>query len=134
MSKDINDTAGVTKFIKELDPGFSKLIQAIRKLILSSDKQVGEQIKWNSPAFFYLGEMKPFDPKEYKRDIVVINTRKGIATLVFPTGSKIRDTTGLLQGKYTDGRKLVIFKDIEEVKANANNLQNIIREWIELVE
>jgi hypothetical protein len=133
MSKDINDPTSVTKFIGKLEPEFSVFIQAIRELILSSDILVAEQIKWNSPAFFYVGDMEPFDPKEYKRDIVVINTRKNIATLVFPTGAKINDTTGLLEGKYTDGRKLVIFKNIEEVKANANNLQNIIREWIKIV-
>lgn len=94
MAKDINDPKSVTEFIQKLEPEFAKIIEAIRQLILNTDKAIGEQIKWNSPSFFYQGEMKPFNPKEYKRDIVVLNIRKGIALLVFPTGARIKDTSG----------------------------------------
>jgi len=53
-----------------------KVIETLRQIILSTDKEIGEQIQWNSPAFFYKGEMKPFDPKEYKRHVVVFNLAK----------------------------------------------------------
>jgi len=65
--------------------------------------------------FFYSGEMKPFDPKKYKRDLAVLNIDKEIM-LVSPTGASINDTTGVLEGTYTDGRRLVYFKDLEDVK------------------
>lgn len=112
MTKNNNDPLAVTKFIQELEPGLAELIEALRQLILATDKEIGEQIKWNSPAFFYQGEMKPFNPKEYKRDIVVINIRKGNALLVFPTGALIKDSTGFLEGTYTDGRRLSTFTSI----------------------
>lgn len=133
-SKDIHDPASVTAYIQKLEPGFAELIEAIRKLILSTDKMIGEQIKWNSPSFFYTGEMKPFDPKEYKRDIVVVNIRKEQALLVFPTGARIQDTTGILEGNYTDGRRMVTFKNREDVKANGKDLQKVIQEWLKGVE
>ncbi len=41
----------------------------LRNIILSTDKEIGERIKWNNPSFYYTGEMKPFDPKEYKREL-----------------------------------------------------------------
>jgi hypothetical protein len=94
MAKDINDPKSVTAYIQKLDPDFAKLIEAIRQLILTTDKEVGEQIKWNSPSFFYQGEMKPFNPKEYKRDMIVVNIRKSVATLIFPTNAKIKDPDG----------------------------------------
>jgi len=50
-------------------------IEYLRQVILSIDSEIAEHIKWNSPAFFFSGEMKPFDPKEYKRDILVMNLR-----------------------------------------------------------
>lgn len=130
MAKDINHPKSVTAFIQELGPGFAELVEAIRQLILKTDKQIGEQIKWNSPAFFYQGEMKPFNPKEYKRDIVVVNIRKGIALLVFPTGAAINDPTGLLEGDYTDGRRLVTFTNMNDVKAKGKGLQKVIKLWL----
>ena len=53
--------------------------------------------------------MKPFDPKEYKRDLIVMNLHKGRIMLVFPSGAKVNDTSGLLEGDYKDGRRLAIF-------------------------
>ncbi len=133
-SKDINDPQSVSAFIQKLEPEFAQMIEAIRNLILSTDKEVGEQIKWNSPSFFYQGEMKPFDPKEYKRDIVVMNIRKGVALLVFPTGANINDTTGLLEGDYTDGRRLATFKTMEDVEKKGKDLQVVIKLWLQQVD
>lgn len=134
MKKDLHNPQSVTAFIQAQAPDFANLLETIRQLILSTDSVIGEQIKWNAPSFFYQGEMKPFNAKEYKRDLIVFNIRKGVALLIFPTGASIKDTTGILEGNYTDGRRMVTFKNIEEVKARANDLQQVIKQWIELVE
>ncbi|UOQ53538.1 hypothetical protein [Hymenobacter cellulosivorans] len=55
---------------------------------------VAEQIKWNSPSFYYTGLIAPFDPKEYRRDIVVVNLHRGHALLVFATDATIPDPGG----------------------------------------
>ena len=132
-SKDINDSIGVTNFIQKLEPNVAEIVEEIRQIILGTDKIIDEQIKWNSPSFFYAGEMKPFDPKSYKRDLAVLNIRKEIM-LVFPTGASINDTTVILKGEYTDGRRLVYFKDLEDVKIKKESLQQVIKAWIELVD
>ena len=133
-SKDIHDPAAVTGFIRKLDPEFAKLIEAIRRTILQTDIVVGEQIKWNSPSFFYTGAMKPFDPKEYKRDIIVVHTRKNEALLVFPTGAVIQDTTGLLEGDYADGRRMARFRSLADFEPRRNDLQLVIRDWLQRVD
>ncbi len=133
-SKDVNDSPSVTAYIQKLDPAFSKLIETIRQLILTTDKEIGEQIKWNSPSFFYQGEMKPFNPKEYKRDIIVFNIRKDVVLLVFPTGNSIPDSTGFLEGDYTDGRRIAKFKSMDDVKNKGKDLQKVIKEWLKLVD
>lgn len=132
-SKDINDSIGVTNFIQKLELKLAEIIEEIRQIILGTDPIIDEQIKWNSPSFFYSGEMKPFDPKAYKRDLAVLNIRKEIM-LVFPTGASINDTTGILEGAYTDGRRLVYFKDLADVKMKKESLQQVIKAWIELVD
>jgi hypothetical protein len=130
----LTDSEQVTELIQKLDPEFGKIIEAIRQIILSTDKEIGEHIKWNAPSFFYAGEMKPFNPKEYKRYIIVMNFLKGRILLVFPSGAKINDTTGFLEGDYKDGRRLVYFKNMDDVIAKKEVLQNVIKVWLTLVE
>jgi len=136
MAKSIKltDSEQVTEHIKKLDSAFGKIIEAIRQVILKSDKEVGEHIKWNNPSFYYTGEMKPFDPKEYKRDIIVMNLYKGRIMLVFPSGAKIKDPSGLLEGDYKDGRRTMIFSDMKDLKAKEKALQNLVKEWLKTVE
>jgi len=130
----LTDQEQVTEHIKKLEPQLAKTIEVIRQIILSTDKEIGERIKWNNPSFYYTGEMKPFDPKEYKREIIVFNLYKGRIMLVFPSGAKVNDKSGLLQGEYKDGRRITIFKDLEDVRSKEKLLQTAIKEWLRLVD
>ncbi|MDO9375531.1 MAG: DUF1801 domain-containing protein [Ferruginibacter sp.] len=132
-AKKVAQAKTVTEFIEQLEPGLAAMVASLRSLVLSAESQVGEQVKWNSPAFYYTGEMQPFDPKEYKRDIVVMNIHRGYPLLVFPTGATIIDTTGLLEGKYTDGRRIASFKSLEEIDSKGADLQQVIRTWLKQV-
>jgi len=128
------DEEQVTAHIKSLEPELSKLVEAIRQIILTANREIGERIKWNNPSFYFTGEMKPFDPKEYKREIVVMNLFKGRMMLVFPSGAKLNDKSGLLTGDYKDGRRVAIFKDIEDVKSKEKILSSLLKLWIKLVD
>jgi hypothetical protein len=99
-SKKLADEEQVTEHIKKLEPAIANIVEYIRQFILKIDKQIGERIKWNNPSFYYTGEMKPFDPKEYKREIAVFNLHKGRIMLVFTSGAKVDDKSGLLEGDY----------------------------------
>lgn len=129
-----SDSEQVTEHIKKLDPVVGKLVETVRQIILGTDKEIGERIKWNNPSCYYTGEMKPFNPKEYKREIVVFNLFKGRIMLVFPSGAKVKDTSGLLEGDYKDGRRLVIFKDMKDVKSKEKALRKVIKDWLKLVD
>jgi hypothetical protein len=133
-SAPVSDKEQVTDHIKKLGPELSKTIQYLRELILSTDKVIGERIKWNNPSFYYTGEMKPFDPKEYKREIIVCNLHKGRIMLVFPSGAKVNDASGFLEGDYKDGRRIVVFKDMDDIKAREKLLQKVIMAWLKLVD
>lgn len=134
MAKSKDNAALVTAYIQNLEPAFGEIVETIRQIILSTDKEIGEEIKWNAPSFYYTGDMKPFNPKEYKRHIIVTNFHKGRILLVFPSGAKVNDTTGFLEGDYKDGRRLVYFKDLEDVKLKENALRQVIKTWLSLVE
>ena len=130
-------TAGietVDAFIRQLPDPFAELMEAIRQTFLTTSKEIGEQIKWNAPCFIYTGEMKRFNPKEYKRDIAVVNVYKGYVLIVFPTGARVKDGYGFLEGNYTDGRRLAKIYDMKDLLSKENALQKVLKEWLNLVE
>lgn len=127
------NTRLVTEYIEKLDALVAQIVQAIRQIVLSMDPEIREEVKWNAPSFLYTGEMKPFNPKEYKRYIIVMNLHKRIL-LVFPSGAKVNDNTGLLEGDYADGRRLIYIKDIDDLKSKETGIKKVISGWLALVE
>lgn len=126
----LSDSQQVDELISKLDSQLKTTVQTFREIILATDQEIREQVKWNSPSFYFTGEMKPFDPKEYKRDIVVCNIHRGKILLVFPTGAKVKSS---LKGKdYPDGRKIITIEDL--TVATTNQLQQLIRDWLGMVE
>src|SRR5215472_4964593 len=80
----------VDAYMQKLKHPLAEVVESLRRIILDTDSEIGEEIKWNAPTFFYAGEMKPSDPKEYKRYIVVFNLhKKDCIRLVFPSGARI---------------------------------------------
>lgn len=79
--------------------------------------------------------MKSFNLKEFKRDLIVSNFRqKDHVLLVLPSGAKVNDTTGLLEGDYKDGRRLVKIYDLKDLKSKEKGLQKVIREWLKVID
>jgi len=125
----------VDAYMAKLKHPLMDVAAALRKIILSTDSEIGEEIKWNAPTFFYSGEMKPSDPKKYKRYIIVFNLfRKNCVRLIVWKGARVNDKSGLLEGDYADGRRLALFHSMEEVKAKKAALQGVIRRWLETLE
>ncbi len=129
------NTPEVNEFMQKLDHSMKDVLQALREAILAADTVVGEHIKWNAPSFLYTGEMAPFNPKEYKRYIIVSNFfKQDCIRLVFPSGAKVNDTSGMLQGDYADGRRIAHFFSLEDVEARKPALQAFIKNWISLLD
>jgi hypothetical protein len=125
----------VDAYMKAVKHPLKKIIENLRQIILDADPRVGEEVKWNAPTFFYTGEMRPFNPKEYKRYIIVFNLfRKDCIRLVFPSGAKLNDKSGLLEGDYADGRRLAQFSSLEDVKSREKDLQKLIKTWLKLLD
>lgn len=123
----------VEEYSAKLESHEHEFVSYLRDFVSKIDSEIQEQIKWNSPSFFYAGEMKAFDAKEYKRDLLVLNLHRGKFLLVFPTGSKIDDS--ILKGKnYPDGRKIVTIENLEELKKIELSLKAGILDWISQID
>lgn len=131
----LTDSEKVTHYIQGSAHPLADIMQSLRELILSTDKEIGEHIKWNAPAFYYSGDMADFDAKEYKRDLIVYNIRKeDHILLIFPTGAVIDDTTGIMEGNYTDGRRMVTITGMDDLNSKKDALQAVIRQWMGKIE
>ena len=129
----LSGNEAVSAYIARLDETVGPIVEKLRQIILSTDPEIAEEIKWNAPSFYYTGPMKPFNPKEYKQYIIVMNLHKRIL-LVFPSGEKIDNSDGLLSGDYTDGRRLITISNLEDVLQKEQALRNAIKDWIRQVE
>jgi len=127
----LNNTEKVNAHIEKLDDFHKEICTLTREIILSSDKLIIEEIKWNSPCFYFNGEIENYIPKEYKRELIVFNIqKKPYLLLVFPTGEKISDPLNLLEGEYKDGRRLLKIHSIEDLKSKELYLQTLIKDWL----
>lgn len=118
----------VDVYMKALEHPLKEVMQAVREIVKSSSKNVGEEVKWNAPTFFYAGPMKPSDPKKYKRYLAVSNLfRKEFIMLVLPHGAQADDGSGFLEGDYADGRRLVKFYSLDDVDSKKKELQAVIK-------
>ena len=134
LSTKLSEPDKVDSYMKNLKHPLAGVAKALREIILTTDSKIGEEIKWNAPAFFYTGEMPPFNPKEYKRHIIVFNLhKKDCIRLVFPSGAKVKDTSGLLVGDYADGRRLALFHELIDVQSQKHNLQRVIKQWLAIL-
>lgn len=124
------DSQKVTEYINSTEIQFKQTLELLRGIFLNADPEISEHIKWNSPSFYYNGEMKQFDAKEYKRDLAVINLHRGKILIVFPTGNKIDKGTGLKGKDYPDGRKIVEILDLEDAKDKRESLEKGIKSWL----
>jgi hypothetical protein len=131
----LSNAEQVAIYMQTLQHPMLEVIEELRKIIKESHPDMEEIIAWNAPTYNYTGEMKSFNPKEYKRYIVGFNIfKKDCIRLIFLTGSKLTDTTNILEGDYKDGRRLVLFENMEAVLEKQEALQGLIKEWILLIE
>ena len=130
-----SEPAKVDAYMKKLKHPLAKVVAELRKIILSTNQEIGEEVKWNAPTFFYSGPMKPTNPKEYRRYLVVFNLfKQDCIRLVFPSGAKVNDASGLLEGDYADGRRLALFSSLKEVKSKEKSLRAVITKWLKVLE
>ncbi|MDX2046305.1 MAG: DUF1801 domain-containing protein, partial [Chitinophagaceae bacterium] len=125
----------VDEFMQNLVYPLKDVLQYFRKFILRVHPEIGEGIFYNAPVFYYTGKMKPFNLKDYKRYIAGSNLfKKDTLRIIFLRGASVKDTTNILEGDYKDGRRLLSFKSIEDVKSKEKALKSIIEELVKNID
>jgi uncharacterized protein YdhG (YjbR/CyaY superfamily) len=120
----------VINFLDNLTHPLKKEIQEIRKIILKSNNNLTEHIKWNAPSFCIDGN-----------DCVTMNFTPKSIRLIFHRGAKVKaqpkqrfisDTTDILTWAAND-RAIATFTTSEEIKTNKKDLEVIVNKWIKAI-
>ena len=125
----INLNSEVTALLDELKHPFRKEIEELRNCILSADKNLTENIKWNGPNFCFDNE---------DRITIRIQPPTKQAQLIFHRGAKkqtqpkdklISNKSKMLIWKEND-RAIVTFKSLQDIENGKAELTTIVNEWI----
>jgi hypothetical protein len=100
----------------------------VRAIILESDEQITEQIKWNAPSFGYRGEDR-VTFRLHPPDRIQLVFHRG-AKMKDSKDFKFKDDTGLLEWVASD-RAVVTFHNMEDVEAKKGALKTVVRRWME---
>lgn len=134
MESKPNQTEKVDAYMTKFEHPLKEIMVELRKIIKNTSKEIGEEVKWNAPTFFFSGPMKPSDPKEYKPYLIVSNVHpKDHIMLVLPHAAAVDDQSGFLEGDYKDGRRLLRFYSMDDVKKNKAKLQKVIKELLKKI-
>jgi hypothetical protein len=105
-----------------------KEIEQLRSIVLSADRGLSENIKWNGPNYSVNGEdritMRIHPPKQ-----IQIIFHRGAKKIAQPVDRLIRHDSPRLVWKEND-RAIVSFSNMKELEAYESELTDIIRKWI----
>lgn len=125
-----SSSASVADYIAALPQPLRAEVEALRKVILSSAKGIGEEIKWNAPSF-HVGEHFATMRLRGKVPLQLILHLGAKSKATIPRDA-IADPSGLLQWLGPD-RACIEFVEPGEVAARARALKAILGQWVKFV-
>ncbi|MEP6677370.1 MAG: DUF1801 domain-containing protein [Ferruginibacter sp.] len=117
MSK-INE---IDEFVSKLKHPMKAEIEEAIKIIRGVSEELEEDVKWGGPSFDYKEPMATMNPRI--TDYVVF---------IFHKGELIKDKSGLLEPA-TKGKAYLKLHSMKEIKDNKSIIQNIVKEWIKIM-
>jgi hypothetical protein len=128
MSKNTQqaDTQSVNAYMDALDHPLKMEMEAVRSILLKSNKNIGEHVKWNAPSFFVKGGLD-------KGGMATFHPRaKNVVHLIFHNAAALNDDSGILEGEYKD-RRMVYFRNMKEVRSKKAALTKVVNLWVEYI-
>lgn len=116
------DAEQVIEFMKKLKHPLQAEIEALRIILKSAHKGIGERIKWNAPSYYYKEDMVTFNPRATEHVHLVFH---------HPAIEKIKSP--LLEGDYK-GRRMTYFKTMKDIDAGKKELLRVFKELIAYID
>jgi hypothetical protein len=110
----------VEAWFRDFDHPLKDAMVQVRKVILATDRRMGETIKWKSPTFVFEGNMASIDPRSKK-----------LVQLMFHEGAALPGRHPRLEGGGGTVRYMR-FTDLADVKAKRADLEAAVRAWCDV--
>ncbi len=121
----------VDEFLLTLEHPLKPEIIALRQIILATDPQIGEEIKWNVPSFHTSEHFATFHLRA-KTGVQIIFHLGAKQRETATKGITIADPASMLTWLAKD-RASLTFHNLAEINARRADLENLIRAWIQHV-
>lgn len=112
----------VADYMSQLDHPLKTEIETLRQIIKNADSRISERIKWNAPSYYSGVDLLTFNPRMQNQ-----------VHLVFHHPEIVRINSPLLEGDYKD-RRMIYFQNMEAIHLNREELEKILREYVDLAE
>lgn len=124
----MNKNKAVTAFLDDLNHPFRNEIEALRILILGTNPELSENIKWNGPNYLFEEEdritMRIHPPKQLQ-----LIFHRGAKVKEQPKSKLIDDPDNVLDWKSND-RAVLAFTTLQDIESKKEVLRSIISRWI----
>lgn len=129
MKETINLNIEVSDFLNKLNHPFIKEIEQLRNCILSADKNLTENIKWNGPNYCFDNKDRITMRIQPPTKQVQLIFHRGAKKQMQPKDKLISNKSTMLVWKEND-RAILTFKSLEDIENGKTELTTIINEWI----
>lgn len=119
----------VTDFLDGQNHPFRKEIEELRECILSSNKNLTENIKWNAPNYCFENEDRITMRIQPITTQIQLIFHRGAKKQEQPKDKLIANNSKMLVWKEND-RAIITFKNKQDIENGKVELKNIINEWI----
>ena len=123
----------VDEFLNDLSDEKRSQVNELREIILSTNTEIREHIKWNSPSYIFDNEDRITFNVVNKNDKVKLVLHMGAIRKENKGGKPIiEDLTGLISWN-SDIRGMISFDSTEDILAKREQLTDIIQRWLKAV-
>jgi hypothetical protein len=127
----VKSASDISTFMSTLDHPLKAEIEAGRRLVLSADPRLREQIKWNAPSFALADDVVTFNLRSQEALQIIMHT--GAKKRATPLAITVTDPAGLLRWLAPD-RGIISFSSLEEIESKSAALVDLVRQWVAQVE
>jgi len=120
----------VEEFLNSLDVDKRQLVDTLRDLILKTEPNLEEHIKWNAPSYVLDGEDRITFNLMNKQGVVKLVLHMGATRKEDKKGAPVlQDTSGLIEWN-SDIRGTITFNEIDDIQSNLPALKIVLKNWL----
>lgn len=120
----------VEEFLDGLNEDKRSQVDTLRDLILNTEPQLKEHIKWNAPSYVLDGEDRITFNLMNKQEVVKLVLHMGATRKEDKKGKPIMQDQSELIEWSSDIRGMITFNTIDDITSNIAALKRIITDWL----